>query len=336
MKQEPEVCLADIVAAVSRELGDSLRTSSARPVTRPAGKDRIADATIALFADGLKRENDVVILISNPDYPHVVREDTDKARAIAAHLDPATRRHIAMPVTSGIHGNQSYAAFARLSTISRNRLVRFVQKTRLSPQIAAWLAELGRQTRIQRTGSEDYTRYFEVPLQSLRDDTGVNTELRDFAGRCLAHVTKTRPGLITVAEHGDFWNGNILFASRLDDFRVIDWRGSRQDGYPCADLLRFCFSLFKIGSRVPKTLLARYAKEMDIETSHLGLYVALSLGYRGMNLDHFPRARYLAHCERIFRFLKANDLTGIGQAADGLVDGIVPSWKMTHRLWRDY
>ena len=123
--------------------------------------------------------------------------------------------------------------------------------------------------------------------------------------------------LFTVAEHGDFWTGNVLFRRTLPrnlspfigDFVVIDWRGSNIRGYPCSDLVRYCLSCYPPQSIHVGNALRNYNASLEIENFQVGIYLLASVGRLGLNLDQFPRDRYLVLCERIFNLMGAHGLT---------------------------
>ncbi|RYH06237.1 hypothetical protein [Tropicimonas sp. IMCC6043] len=311
---EFEEYVLDIAMEVSRSLGDTLEVSSTRWISRPIGKGRVKDATLAFYVDGKRRSDDIVLLISNPSFPSVVQADVAQAREIAVRVSHRVGCHIAMPVVEGRFGKQTYAAFTRLSPLSDFRLVKAFQRRRAGSVILPWIVELAKETRQYPSTPSDIERYFVQPLVSLRDDEALSGRVRDRATEYLGVVRGERVSLFTAAQHGDFWIGNVFFVRRafprinpvLGDFTVIDWRGSRMNGYPCVDWMRLCSSLFKVGSSSNDRLISAYQSALGISALEFQVYCFLALGRLGEELDQFPKERYIAMCDKALAFIDAH------------------------------
>lgn len=301
--------IAEIARQVSDAIGGGLDLESARPIPRPEGKEEIADSTLALTIDGAA--GGLVILVSNPRFPQAVAEDVARARAVAEAASALVARHIVRPLATGAIDGRSWTAMARLSPMSENRLVRLVQKTLVAPQVTDWAADLAVSTRRDVTGQAEADRLFRAPLAEVAGHGDVPTAMRRAAEGALA----TQP-LWTCAEHTDFWFGNVLFdpgwtrnpARLCDGFTVIDWRGSRDDGYPCADIMRFVGSTLKPGARRAEALLARYRAGTGLSRTEMGLYTLASLGRLAQALEEFPPERYAGMARKLGRFLEAHAL----------------------------
>ncbi len=318
MQQAPDGDVLDIVETISSALGNTLNVASTRAIPRPAGKTAIADASLAFFADGKRRDDDIVLLVSNPQFPHVVAEDVGKARTIVQRVDGAVGHHIAQPVHEGKHGQQTFAAFRRLAPLSSSRLIRYRQKKVFGPQIASWLSSLALQTRTDHREAADLSTYLFGPLKALSENSDINPDLRKSADGYIERLSQTSPTVTTTVEHSDFWTGNVLFergnafrpSSYFGDFFVIDWRGSALDGYPCIDVVRFCTTLYGTRARQTTDLLAGYRKALGLTAFDMGLYCTLGLGRLAMNIDKFPIDRFNQLSQRIEDVIDAN---GLGQ-----------------------
>lgn len=319
MNREIAQDIFDIVGSVSEALGNTLNVSSLRTIARPDGKEDVKDATLAFFVDGKARVDDIVLLLSNPVFPDTVMEDVDKASAIRELLDPEIAQHINRPQKVGTYGQQSYAVYARLDTVSDNKFIRIPQRHRVAPDIVSWSARLAAQTRISRKGTPDFAGYFIDPLQSILEDSDAPEDFRALAGQCLDFVSSADRDFFTTVEHGDFWIGNVLFERKmfsglspiLGDFFVIDWRGARLDGYPCKDVVRFCRSLYGAESPRSGALVKSYREALGLCPFEMGLYCILSLGRLGANLEFFPRPRYYALVQETILFLRAHGCTSV-------------------------
>ena len=314
MKSEIDEYFLDIAGNVSLNLGNTLDLSTIRLVTPPAGKKLLEDSTHAFLIDGREASDDIVLLVSRKNFPEAVEADLARANSVRAQVDADVQSHISSPLFQGIYGTQTYAAFRRLEEISSSRIVRFVQKNIALPRVVAWSASLARQTKRHHLDDPDYDSLFVKPLEYLVSDSDCPRRLREFADQRLDDLTRVKADLWTVVEHGDFGIGNVLFErgkvtnvlTSSRNFIVIDWRGSRDDGYPCIDIIRLLSSVFRGGSRRPVVLLDRYQKQLDISDVDCVTYSALSFGRLLQNLDQFPRENFDRLCERTFDFFEAS------------------------------
>lgn len=312
MKLDYEEYVMDIVEQSSQELGNKLDVSTIRWIDRPSGKSQVQDASLAFYVDGIRRIDDAVLLISNPNYGHTVVSDIGCAREVTMRVDHEVGKHISRPIHEGTFGNQSYAFFSRLSPISNKKIIRVLQKRTAIKKVAPWLARLAEQTRQKNYGSKDYGRLFVQPLVAITQDKDISENMKYFTNDIIKRIETEEPEFFTVAQHGDFWVGNVLFERRilegvnpfLGDFSIIEWRGMRLDGYPFMDLVRFCLSLYNVDSPQNAMLLRKYREHLCVPKGDESVYIMLALGRLGAELDQFPKERYCAMCDTVFRFLQ--------------------------------
>ena len=272
------------------------------------------DASLAVYVDGKSRSDDIVLLIANAAFPDTVAEDVAHARHIKTQVSPHVGRHIVTPVYEGRFEGQSFAAFSRLSPLSDHRVIRRFQKSKAANGILPWIIALARETRKTYETPADYQRSFIHPLERLAGDPDLPSPVRDRATQYLAHLDQGDLPLFTTAQHGDFWCGNVLFDRRrfaalnprLGGFSVIDWRTACVDGYPCFDWMRFCVSLFRIGSLQNDRLMSRYREALQISSFDCHLYCLMALGRLGDDLDHFPKDKFGSLCDTTLQFLDAH------------------------------
>ena len=264
MAAEPDDYLLDIAKEIDEKLGSKLDLSSTRWINPAGAATGSVDATLALFVDGKKRYDDIALLVANPNFPNTVAEDAARAFQVSSQVNEFVARHVATPLVQGAYGSQSYVALRRLDVVANNKFLRGIQKNVVAPKIVSWVAELGIQTRCEVSKKSEIETHVFDPLNSAIANRANASVFRKQAEACSNTLAKQENrSFWKCVEHGDFWLGNVLFERRILDwatskeggFTVIDWRGSQDDGYPCADNLRFLQSSFRPGSKqIPRLL----------------------------------------------------------------------------------
>lgn len=286
-----------------------------RWIGRPEGKSDVADATLAAaltLPDGAAR----VLLVSNARFPDAVAEAVAKIGSLRARLSPGVAARLLEPLAEGRRDGRSYALFPMLAPIAEGGLRGRLEKTLVAPAVVGWLARLAEETRAPCPPAAR-AALFEAPLACVADEAGHPEPLRRAAER---HLGALPERLVTVAEHGDFWTGNVLLApapvpllaAARGAFAVIDWRGARLEGYPFADLLRFCMSSGDALSLRPRRAFAAQARRLGMGAGEVPLYVLAAIGRGGLDPGEFPRDRRLALARRMHAFLVGH---GIAEAA---------------------
>ncbi len=312
-----ERALLEITEIVSLELGGALDVSSMRRIVRPNDEEPLGDSTFALLVDGKSAADNIVLLVSNAEYSNTVSVDLARASSVAKLVDSDVGGHIVKPLLSGAYEGQAYAAFSRLHLMSENRFLRFYEKNIAAPKIISWCTSLAKQTQKRLNSDQYYNTRFIEPLEWLRSDSECPAQIQNLAHMCLEDVTNSKRDLWTSVEHGDLWIGNILFEYRSrffpsihpDKFHVIDWRGSKDDGYPCIDAIRFLLSIYKFDNPHSISLFRSYTEKLCISNFEVSIYSMLSLGCLSRNLDLFPREHFYGLCEMIYEFLQTRGYT---------------------------
>ncbi len=298
---------------VARDIATALGASTVPDSLRPISRDpaiAVADATLAYLIDGKTTRDSAVLLVSNAAFPNAVADAATRARHLRKHLDAATAHHILMPHESGTHRGQTWGLYPRLEPYSANRALRMVQKKIFIPRLEHWLTDVARQTQ-RPVDATTLAARFAAPLERMAADTDLPERVRASATAYGTRLTEHPVRL--VAEHGDFWIGNVMFSrgtlpGLAQDFFAIDWGGARLDGYPCMDLLRYMMSAYRTGSAAPTGALRTYLKALDMPEHHGALYALASLGHLGQTLDQFPKARYVELTCTIHDYLHSANL----------------------------
>jgi hypothetical protein len=91
-----------------------------------------------------------------------------------------------------------------------------------------------------------------------------------------------------------------------NEFQVIDWAGSRPDGFPGIDALRFSLSAFGQG-RLASRWLGSYCAATGLTKPEFALHCVCAMGQLGTNLDQFPKQRFDALTASLLGFLERHD-----------------------------
>lgn len=307
----PDALAAAVAEDAASGLGGALDPVSLAWIARPGGKSAVEDATFAVTVDGHQARDNAVILISNRDFPGMVAEAVEKIETASAAVSPATAARLHRPTLTGQVEGCSYAVFARLRPLLEGRILRRVETFVLAPHVVDWLVDLAKDSRTHLDPDAVHDG-FAAPLEHLAAEPPLAPEIRQTARRFRARLEDT--ALFSAVEHGDFWSGNVLLepdgarfsTARQGGFKIIDWGGSTTSGSPFVDLTRYLMSTHRQKSRRPRHYIEQYRTALGVAPDDVALYGLAALGRIGLNLNAFPKPRYLLLVERVFRFYQSN------------------------------
>lgn len=311
-----EGCIIDIAEAAASRLGDGLRLDTLRPLKKTSAKARVADATAAYYVDGRRSDDDCVLIVSPPDFPLQVREAVTRARAASASLGNGPGSRVCLPLLDDHWHGRTYAVFPRLEGFSDGRFLRRAQTVWAAPSVIGWLTQTLDATAVERSSGSDVESGFLEPLELLVSDEQIAPSVRSSALASREFILAGRARTVTCLEHGDFWTGNILFERSaipalspfVQDFRVIDWAGSKANGYPGIDAVRFLLSAFGPG-RYSVGALRGYCERASLSPGDLAVSCLSALGQLGSQLNQFPKERYIVLVTRVHDFLQKGGFT---------------------------
>ena len=267
----------------------------------------VPDGT-SVFAIG-KGKRRAALLIAPAKFPNVVSEDQAKARDMRNHLGPALGSTILAPLAEGFILNRSYALMPLGKPLSNNRFFWARQKWKIKPKLLSWLRDVVAQHNItlDNPGAE-FT--FQAPLQHLSAMDGVDFHVRRFARSA---IDRLQSGIFqprVAPMHNDFWKGNILLPRNATmqttadyPFFIVDWRGSRIDGFPFFDLVRLSMS-FGLSPDELRTEITATCENLECALVDVNSYVAAALGEISTRLGEFPRERFLQMTRSCFDELR--------------------------------
>lgn len=256
-------------------------------------KDTVRDAPRRFFLRDGGGRLIWVVAISNSDFPEAVADWAARGRRVAALLDATMRETVVLPEAEGRIDGRSFAIWPAYETWSENKYLRLVQQVASTKRVLRWLVELARQTRQDAGFADDLV----APLSVLESETELPAELRRRVADLIGNVERRGFGPVRIAQHGDFWYGNVL-QDRMpglpgSSLRVIDWGTGRVDGYPFVDILTFISSLPRPLQKRGPAMMRFYMTSLGQQLDDAAIYQAAALGDLGRNLAQFPRRRYL-------------------------------------------
>ena len=209
---------------------------------------------------------------------------------------------------------RSYAIVPYQRPISNNRLWGKLQLRSIGRELIDWLQALVSKHSKGLEVAQVKATFIE-PLRYLRSVQGMSPAILSVVANSIERLETGAFCPRVAPMHNDLWKGNVLLVRHPQmksngpyPFFVIDWRGSRIEGYPFFDLVRFSMSF----ALTP----AELKREINIMSEHVGcnlsdakLYLAGALGEIAMRLDHFPLHNFLSMAAKCFTELqKAEDL----------------------------
>jgi len=239
-----------------------------------------------------------VLFISNAVNPEMMARAVNRAQAAQDCLSPKVGSALLAPICSGSVDGRSYVLWPRERPFSHNRFRRYFQRRMTVPLVVEWIMGVAEDT-IRPLESRTIANRIETPLEVMADDTRFDPAVRDHSRRALDRLRSGdwTPG--SVLAHNDLWMDNVLLRSSksksaLDSspFVIIDWAGSKREGYPFYDLTRFMMSA-GLNGRVAGVYFHIYSQLVKCAPEDAMGYVLASLGDLGRHLEQFPEDRYV-------------------------------------------
>jgi Ecdysteroid kinase-like family len=251
-----------------------------------------------------------VLFISNDVNPDMMARAVDRAQTARNSLSSKVGSALLAPICSGSVDGRSYVLWSRERPFSHNRFRRYVQRRMTVPQVLEWIMGVAEET-VRTMESRAVIDRMEVPLEAMAADTRFGPAVRENSQRALDRVRSGdwTPG--SVLAHNDLWMDNVLLRSRNSlqsadstPFVIIDWAGSKVEGYPFYDLTRFMMSA-GLDGRTAGVYVHIYSQLVKCASEDAMGYVLASLGDLGRHLEQFPEERYVALVTQCHAFVEA-------------------------------
>lgn len=234
------------------------------------------------------------LLISPSSFPTVVADDQARAAAMRAHLAQDLGSVILTPLAEGQMLGRSYVLLPFRRSPSENSLVWRIQRPQIKRQAIEWVQSVNARHSVVAKSSDEFV----CSLDRLQKLQGIDHELRSAASIALNRILTGKLQPRIVPAHNDLWKGNILRQAKHDrtasgsDIVIIDWRGSRTDGFPIYDLTRILLSMVASPSEL-RAEMERATKALNCDLSDCRSYLMVALGSLAVDLDQFPRESFL-------------------------------------------
>jgi colanic acid/amylovoran biosynthesis glycosyltransferase len=250
----------------------------------------IRDRKLAYIIGRGKRR--AILLVSPEEFPDVASNERARTDLMRRHLGDDLGSVIPEYFATGYLRSQSYSLSPLLPTISADRFLGRFQVFQIRKSLFEWIQNINSRCNVV---SDSVETEFIRPLEYLSrfDDPVIQQAASAALGRLYSSGMRPR----RTPMHNDLWRGNILRSRQARyPFAVVDWGGSRIDGFPIFDLLRASMS-FRLPSTELRKQIALATKALDCEPIDSFIYVMAALGEIAMRSDQFPLAAFskMAH-----------------------------------------
>lgn len=261
---------------------------------RPPGP--VLDDVMKLRIRDSAGRNVGVALCSSPDWPEMVARGVECGRRARASLGNELGAVVLAPRLEGRRDGRSYAVLPFCEPLDPKRLWWPIQRRRVRGAVSSWLTQATAHTSRALHGNE-LDANFRAPLLALSEMRGISSSIRRAAANSMDRLTSGGWTPRHVLMHGDLWEGNTLHGENRFGFVIIDWAGSRTDGYGIFDLVRWAISM-RMSSRQLREELETHCKLLacDFEDARSTLLAALAA--LAADLNQFPLADYSAMADR--------------------------------------
>jgi hypothetical protein len=260
----------------------------------------------AIFIVGDKSPS-AILAVSPQAFPDLVSVEQEKASRMKHVLGPELGSPIVVPIAQGsLGGGRSYALLPRKTPLSDSRIGWPIQRRSLKSHLTHWLRGINASTTTQETLFDLYRD----SLEYLCGMAGLSESIKSISRKALDRLHSGDIVPRSTPMHNDLWKGNILLPSSDDKrdrqtfpFFVIDWRGSRVDGFPLFDLVRVSMSLQFTANELRRELL-HSCQSLGCQSSDAPYYVATALGEIASRNDQFPVQAFVGMAEHCFAELR--------------------------------
>lgn len=271
---------------------------------------KVVDDTTKILICDKKHKKVAVLICSFLKYSDLPERNFNYAVQIKKALGPEVGKIVLEPLFYGRKEGVSFAAWPYCTPISSNKVLKYIQLSRLKPVLFKWM-KLSTKLTLNNPDDGELENDFLIPLTNLlkRKELG-----EIICNEIYLTIKKLNSGIwkpFFVMAHNDLWLNNILLKEKWwKEFVLIDWAGGRLKSYAIYDLVRISRDL-NIPQKVFYNELAALCKILECEIEDSKSYLLSSLAHLGMNLDQFPENRYLeltkSCCNYLFSAVRSDN-----------------------------
>ena len=266
----------------------------------------VADDSVKFQLRNHKGHIFAVGICSSAMSPELVARGIAIAEEIRYTLKPELTKVILEPLRTGEFNGLTYHVLPYYEPLSEKRLARFQQRRFLKSRVFDWLQQVTKDS-MQQPDESEIQSDFLMPLEQIRENRRLSKEIRESASFAVKRLESKQWYPRYVLAHNDFWGGNLLLQTDQQDngfkFIVIDWPGAIIKGHAIYDLIRMSMSL-KLSTKRLMQELQQHCDILDCVLVDSRSYLLASLGYLGMNLDHFPVENYIRLTESCYQYMQ--------------------------------
>jgi hypothetical protein len=237
-----------------------------------------------------------VVQCAAPGAPGMVARSMQRTHAAHEVLSALDEKRILLPLALGDAAGLSCALLPFCEKLPTSRPQRWWDNRRLRAPLFDWLHDIARLTRHEATEG-----VCQPALTAMAQHPEVGEVLRQAAREALLRLSTGAWRPRHVLMHGDLWRGNVMLRRGPEPWRerlvVIDWAGSRADGWPFFDLVKFAESIGARGA-VLRTQVERHAVVLGCEVADARSALTMALAATLARLEHFPMVTFAMMGER--------------------------------------
>ena len=292
---EPLTAL-ELSDALAGPVGEALVSVARVGGITPLGPDKpVADQTYKFLVTSSEGKRLAVVLCSPVVSPDLIARGNRCAAEAKRALGVELGKVVLEPLGEGEIAGLSYVVLPYREPLSEKRVAGWLQRRKVGPRVLDWLLGLTRQTMCDVSDLDKHARFIR-PLGELAKSMDVSNAVRSAAERGLRRLEAGQWTPRFVLMHNDLWKGNILL-NEDGGIVVIDWPGSKVDGYAMYDLVRLADS-FGLSDRALGGQVRAHCGVLGCEPGDAMSHLAAGLGYMLGHLDHFPMHLFVPLADR--------------------------------------
>lgn len=292
---------ANIVKALSKQLGIEAHTIIARPLTT---ESLVEDATQKILISTSKNAKPIAfVLISAIKTPRAIKSGYEKLIALAGAVGSELAKNLLIPDEVAESNGLSYSISRYHKPLSSKKLFKNLDNWYVRRHLIDWVMRVAVATKSPMTKQQAEASFIK-PLLVLSEADGLNLKYQNLAKEAVNAIKNQTWQPSFVCAHNDLWRGNVLM-SKQHKFLLIDWDGVMLEGYAFYDLVRVADS-FKLDGADFKQRLRQYCNMMQCDKTQAKYYLISAFAYLYSDLGGWQYERFLILLNDCMQYLESN------------------------------